>query len=281
MRCQVDRVLRCIAQGLDLIWPLPFMGTENYVWLTITMCLEISLAIVLWRRRAYKEFRFFFAYVVYSFAASQARTIVSSNYGIYFYIYWYSNAGYVIVGILALHEAFHYVFSVFYDDWWFAWIFPVASALIFILTIWVWSAHPPLKVYAIIRLILSAEMAVNIIQSLLFGLFLLLVAHSNIHWRSYPFGVVGGFAIYSLGAWGTYWVLPLFATKYTFLLRVIPTSYIVALVFWLLTFARPPEEEEEPKWKLSITPDEALNRLEGYSGFFDWYRNRKKGKTKT
>jgi len=124
-------------------------------------------------------------------------------------------------------------------------------------------------------------MAVNIIQSLLFGLFLLLLAHSRLHWRSYPFGIVGGFAIYSLAAWATYWTRSHFGTKYTFLLRAIPASYIVALIFWLLTFARPPEEDEEPKWRLSITPDEAVERLEDYSRFVGWYRNRKKGKRKT
>jgi hypothetical protein len=256
------------------------MGAENYVWLAVTLCLETSLAIMLWRRRAYKDFPFFFAYVFYSFAASLTRAIVNSNYGLYFYFYWYSDAGYVIVGILALHEAFRNVFIVFYDDWWFAWIFPIASMLIFVLAVWVWFAHPPVQADATIRLIFSGELAVNIIRSLLFGLFLLLLAHSRLHWRSYPFGIVNGFTIHSLGAWATYWMRSHFGTKYTFLLRAVAASYIVALVLWLLTFARPPEEDE-PKWRLSITPDEALQRLEEFTRFVDWYRNRKKGKRKT
>ncbi len=206
---------------------------------------------------------------------------VISNYHLYFLAYWYSDVGFVMLDLLVLHEVFRHVFLLFYDDWWFAWIFPAASTLIFILTIWVWVAHPPVQASATIRLILSGEMAVNIIQSALFGLFLLLLAHSRLHWRSYPFGIVGGYAIYSLGAWATYWARSHFGTKVNFfLMRAIPASYIVALVFWLLTFARPPEEEEEPKWKLSITEDEAVERLEEYSRFVDWYRNRKKGKRK-
>jgi hypothetical protein len=201
----------------------------------------------------------------------------------YFWVYWCSDVGFVALDLLVLHEVFRNVFLLFYeDDWWFVFIFPVASMLIFVLAAWVWVAHPPMQAGAMIRLIFSAEMAVNIIQSLLFGLFMLLIAHSRLHWRSYPFGIVGGFALYSLGAWATYWVRSDFGTKVNFfLVRAVPSSYILALIFWLLTFARPSEEDEEPKWRLSITPDEALQRLEEYTRFVDWYRNRKKRKRKT
>jgi hypothetical protein len=259
------------------------MPLIDYIMLVITICLEILLTIVLWRRRAYRGFPFFFVYAFYSFTTSTIKLAVIANYNMYFWVYWCSDVGFVALDLLVLHEVFRNVFLLFYeDDWWFVFIFPVASMLIFVLAAWVWVAHPPMQAGAMIRLIFSAEMAVNIIQSLLFGLFMLLIAHSRLHWRSYPFGIVGGFALYSLGAWATYWVRSDFGTKVNFfLVRAVPSSYILALIFWLLTFARPSEEDEEPKWRLSITPDEALQRLEEYTRFVDWYRNRKKRKRKT
>src|SRR5205085_10413849 len=184
--------------------------------------LETLLVVLLLRRKAHKEFPFFFAYTIYSVIATTLQILTISHYRIYFVAFWCTNAGFAVLAVLALHEVFRQVFALFYDDWWFAWLFPGAVALICLTTVWYWFEHPPVQAPRIIGLILSMGMAVNIVRAMLFGLFFVLVAHSRLRWRSYPFGIVGGFAILSLGAWATYWARSEFGTQLNPLARAVP-----------------------------------------------------------
>src|SRR5262249_40302566 len=81
--------------------------------------LAIWLAAVLVRRKAHREFPFFFLYVSSSILIGLIRACVSGNYRLYFEVYWTTEALYVVLALLALHEVFRKVFASFYKNWWF------------------------------------------------------------------------------------------------------------------------------------------------------------------
>jgi len=264
-----------LYQGQVLVYSGPYlMGTPGGIFLAIALFLETLLVILLLHRKIHKEFPFFFIHTIYSVITSTVELAVNSHYRVYFVVYWSADAGFAVLAILALHEVFRRVFALFYDDWWFAWVFPAAVTLICLTTVWYWFEHPPIQAPRTIGLILSLGVAVNIVRAMLFGLFFLLVAHSRLRWRSYPFGIVGGFAILSLGAWGTYWARSEFGTKFNIFARAVPITYIVALAFWMLTFMRAPEPE--PEWALKMTPQEALQEVQKYSEFINRFLGRKR-----
>ena len=67
----------------------------------------LLLALLLWvmlRRRAYKVSPCFFAYAAFGVAADLARFVAHNHPHPYFATYWITEAGYCLLGILAMYE---------------------------------------------------------------------------------------------------------------------------------------------------------------------------------
>jgi len=217
------------------------------------------LAVVLLWRKANRQFPFFFTYVSTSIFIGLFRAAVASNYLLYFEVYWTTEAIYIVLALLALHEAFRKVFAAFYEKRWFWLYFPLVVAAIFAIAIAYGLLNPPVQASRLISLILMLGTAVSLVQVAIFGLFFLLVWFHGIRWRDYPFGIVVGFAIIALGSlWGN-WSRSVFGTKFNKFFGYAPAvAYIVAVIVWLDTFLRPPSE---PKWSLRITPEQLLEEM--------------------
>ena len=171
------------------------------------------LAAVLVRRKANREFPFFFLYVCSSVVLPILTFSVSNNYRLFFLVFWATEAVYVVLALLALHEVFRKVFAAFYEKRWFWLFFPVVVIAISALAVIYRLGSPPAQANQVISLIISLGMAVNLVQALLFVLFFVLVWFNGIGWREYPFGIVMGFAAIAIVTFTADWARSEFGTK--------------------------------------------------------------------
>ena len=116
------------------------------------------------------------------------------TYLVWFKVVWSTEAIYVLLALLALHEVFRKVFAAFYEKRWFWLFFPVVVIAISVLAVIYRLGSPPVQANQVMSFIISLGMAVNLVQALLFVLFFVLVWFNGIGWREYPFGIVMGFA---------------------------------------------------------------------------------------
>jgi hypothetical protein len=233
------------------------------------------LAVLLLRRKLHRGFPFFFCYVIASVLIPVIRLAFHHDYLVWFKVVWSTEAIYVLLALLALHEIFRKVFAAFYERRWFWLFFPVVVIAISVLAVIYRLGSPPTQANQVISLIISLGMAVNLVQALLFVLFFLLVWFNGIGWREYPFGIVMGFAAIAIVIFSVQWARSVFGTK----LNVVwsyahSVAYILAVILWLNTFLRPPEPE--PQWRLKITPEQLLDEMRQYSKILGKLRGRRR-----
>lgn len=225
-----------------------------------TLALELCLTGVLWKRRLYREFPFFFCYIAAYAAGDIIKLAIIGHYITYFYVYWTFEVLYAVLALLSLHEAFYRVFHNFFRLYsWFWTLFPSAVALMVVLSAYYAMTRPPKQAPHLISLIFSLEIGINLIQSSIFLLFrgAMLLFHARR--RNYPIGIVDGFAV--LAAAGLiYGLRSEFGTKLSFLVQYgVPVAYILALAVWLDTFLRP--AEAQPQLPQGMTLEQALEEM--------------------
>jgi hypothetical protein len=237
--------------------------------------LALLLIAVLIHRRLHSKYPFFFGYIIFSILATIAILSVSGNYQMVFKIFWGTEALYVLLSLLVLHEAFHDVFILDYRDWpWFWMVFPGAVLVLFVIFVSYALLHPPTGVSRIVAIILSSETVVNCVVG---GLFLMFLASAWIllgeSWPTYPYGVVLGFAVYSTGSLLAYWLFSIFGTKVNWLGKYgPPVSYILAVLIWIASCFLPPEPED--RWKNLTTHEQALATVRQYLRALRWMRGK-------
>lgn len=236
---------------------------SNLLELTISLCLEVLLMVLLFRRGVRRHFPVFFAYVLVAGPVTAARLVTASHYHLYFYLYWWSNAVLLLLGLAALHEVFRWVYEGFYSFWWFRLLYFGAIAAVLIISIQHALFNPPVQADPLIGLILNIGIAVNLLQAGIAALFGVLAKPFVIEFRRYPFGIAGGFAASSLGPFIGYFVRSVFGNKFdSFTQNASAVAYILALVLWLIAFWRP--EPEESAWNPPMPPEEMLRLVRNY-----------------
>ena len=223
------------------------MGIGNLILLLIPLALQGFLLVVLFRRRLYWEYPFFFGYVGYSVIAIAALLTASSHYRIYFFVYWANSAMLNVLAILALHEVFRRVFWGFYIQYrWFRSLFPAAAGIAFLIVFWSNAGARGSQAYPPMKLILLWGTSVNFIQAAIFCLLVFIAKTVRLQWRVAPLGILLGFTLSALGTAISYWSVSQFGTRFKiFAGYVPPIAYILSIIVWLDTFLRP---EPEPKW---------------------------------
>jgi len=221
-------------------------------------------AVLFVRRKLHRKFPFFFGYLIASVLIPVIRLAVRNDYPTFFKVVWSTEAIYVVLALLALHEVFRKVFAAFYEKRWFWLFFPLVVVAISVLAIVYRLGSPPAQANAVMSFIISMGMAVNLVQALLFVLFFVLVWFNGIAWREYPFGIVMGFAAIAIVIFTVEWARSEFGTRLNVVSSYAPAvAYILAVIVWLNTFLRPPEPE--PEWRLKITPEQLLDEIRQYS----------------
>jgi hypothetical protein len=226
---------------------------------------SVWLLAILVKRKLYREFPCFFAYISAVIVVSGIRFWAIHDYSIYFKVFWFSEALYAVLALLALHEVFHTVFDEFYEIWpWFWLVFPASVGIFAWLRISDGIHHPPAQAPPIVAIILSAASTVNWTQAALFGLMCFLVWLVG-NWEYYPVGIVTGFATLAVGSWAAYASVSGFGTKF----KVVgkygpPLAYFIAVLIWLRTFVPPQRPDKWEAWSKTIRPEQILAEIKEY-----------------
>lgn len=225
----------------------------------------LAIAAVMIRRGLQRDYPFFFGYIVCTLLDAIVLLFLIGNVRMYFYAYW---TGEVVTGILvllALHEAFHDVFRVFYALWWFRLIFPAVVGIIVFFSIRHAVLNPLPHLPQLTTVILSFDSAIAYVKAGVFAAFMMLVVFLHVRWRRYPYDIALGFAINSLGLLISYAFLKAFGLKYRHVVAyAAPSGYVLGTAVWLWSFAPKVENEPITQWKDDVTPEQLLEQVTDY-----------------
>ena len=239
------------------------MYIANAIVLSISLGLELWLLVLLLRRDVRRHFPVFFSFGLALAPVTLARLLTLSDYPAYFLVFWWSSAILVLLGLAALHEVFRWTYEGFYQFWWFRLVYFGTIAVVLLVTARNAVVNPPVQAHPLVGLILNMGIAVNLLQAGIAALFGMLAKPLAIEHRRYPFGIVAGFAISSLGPFIGYLVRSIFGKNLdTFAQNASAVAYILGLVIWVAAFARP--EPEEKAWTPPMPPEEMLGLVQGY-----------------
>jgi len=242
--------------------------------LPIALCLEIWLAVLLYRRRVYERFQLFFSYIVISVPVTLVRVLTINHYFAYFYMYWASELLLILLSIAALDQVFWWTFRGFDSIWWLRPLYYGAILLALGVTIRMAIVSPPVLKHPIISFIVDAEITANMVRAGIVALFASLVKPMIVRFQRYPFGIILGFGFSSVGPCIAYIAFSAFGTKVTAFKDLIQSvSYIVALVIWLRIFSLP--DTKLTRWEPPIPPEDMAGTVESYLKAFG-VRKRKK-----
>jgi len=260
--CPINKLLLVTRRGWFKL-ALTFMSVSNLIELAISLGLELWLAILLLRRKAQRHFPVFFFYILISAPITIARLATSNHYYAYFYTYWWSSIVFIVLGLAASHEVFHWVYEGFHRLRWFQLLYYGAIALVLLVTTINSMANPPFPADRLVSLILKIDIAVNFIQVAIVAVFSALLKPLFVPYRRYPFGIASGFGVSAMGALIGYLALSVFGTKVQrFTQYASAVAYILALVLWIMAFFR--QEPEEKAWTPPMPPEEMLRIARGY-----------------
>jgi len=239
------------------------MHISNLIELAISLVLEIWLVILLVRRDVRRHFPVFFIYTLCTGGIALARLVTIRDYHKYFYVFWLTEAIFLLLGLAALHEVFHWVYEVFYRLGWFRLIYYGAIAVVLLVTGRNAMVNPPVQAHPTIGLILEIGIAINLLQVAIVALFGALAKPLGIEFRRYPFGIASGFGTSAMGPLIGYLLRSVFGTNLdTFASNASAVAYILALVIWLMAFSR--QEPEETAWTPPMPPEEMLRIVREY-----------------
>jgi hypothetical protein len=207
-----------------------------------TVLLALLLGLML-RNRAYEAWPYFFAYVAFGVAADAVRFAMYHHPRPYFVIYWLTDAGYALLGALAMYEIVRRIVRGLRSWWWTHLIFPGVAAVGVVLSLARAHSSPP-QVSGLLYYVVIGEIAVRFVQVLVFVGLVAFFGFFGFRWRQYPLGIAAGFGLYASVALFITTKLSDFGTRFTFLWGVISlVAYSLAVLIWI-GFFREPEREE-------------------------------------
>ena len=213
------------------------------LWLIPMGLLAVLLGLML-RGRTYRAWPWFFAYVVFGLAADATRFTVYSHPRPYYFTYWITDAGYAILGALAMYEILRKVLRGLVGIWWTHLIFLAVVAIGVGLSVWRAHAIPPHVRGGLLTCIVVGEIAVRFVQILVFVGLVGFIALFGFRWRQYPLGIAAGFGLYSTVALLITTKLSDIGTRFTFLWGVISlVAYSVTVLIWIGFFSVPQKEQ--------------------------------------
>jgi hypothetical protein len=211
--------------------------------------LLVVMAMMIYRR-LYREFPFFFSYIVVVVLVEVVRFALFHLRmpNPYFYIYWITEAAEVLLGFLVVYEVFlirlfpGFKITVIYRR-----LFPAMGVIVTALTIWIFLSLPSTGPSRIVTLIGSATLALNFCQVSFLIFFAGLALYMEREPGPYEVGIGVGFGIHA--------AVKLFATGQgvghayapTWVYQLPTISYLVAILIWLYFLVQSvPEPEETP-----------------------------------
>jgi hypothetical protein len=239
------------------------MKISNLIELILSLCLEVWLVVLLFRRTIHRHFPVFVTYICISAPVTIARLLSANDYQLYFYIYWSTNALLLLIGLVALHEIFRWVCAAFYGFWWFRLFYYGSITVVLLLALRNAAVNPPVQAHPTVGFVLNMGIAVNLVQAGIACVFYALMQPFGVEFRRYPFGITLGFLLSATGSLLGYLARSVFGTNFQGFARYAsPVSYILALIIWLSAFILPEIKEEQ--WSPPISPERMLEEVRGY-----------------
>jgi len=215
--------------GLSLLW--------------VPLALRIWIFALMNRKKLFRRFPLFAAYISYTVVTAVLKAVFLSNRHIYFYVYWLSEPGEILLSVLAVHESFLRVFGGFYRLSWFRLLFPGTIGMALLYSAWKAYVHPPMHVGGVGAAIISTAITAQYIILGISVLFFLLVRLIHVRWRLYEFRIVFGFGVASLIYAFAGVLRSESGTSFDFLSKYLPgMGYVLAACIWLSAMLG-----EEPK----------------------------------
>lgn len=233
----------------------------------IPLLLLIVLCYRLAQVRAYHSFPLFFAYIVYAVFAGLIRLLVQNFGHLYTVVYWSTEGGYAILGILVLYEVLRAALGNFKHTSWFRILVPGLVLFASCLALLYERAYPQAVDSRMVAVVLGFELWVRLLQGLLFSVLVVLMLLLGIPWRQHLFGIVAGFALYA-----TVYLLitvgfSIFGTNFGFLWGVIEVvAYTAAILIWLWYFRGPERKQPERGYPGGVPA--AMRELARYKEIF-------------
>lgn len=235
----------------------------------------LGLGALLFRRRLYREFPLFFAYILYVPLADLLRISVTGRATPYYWVYWITEGIYGVTEVLVITEVFRRVFAMEYEfRRWFRAILPITIVLIFGFSLWQTVYHPlgrriPLMVNAIYWF----DFGVHLLEGAILALLPILMTVAPVRWRPREFGILVGFGVAASFTLFAYLMRFEWGSRYELFFRYgPPAGYILATLVWLHAFLRPieaqPRTEMDAEGMLGIMRryQAALEKMKRFMG---------------
>jgi hypothetical protein len=204
------------------------------------------IVLVLLHHGTYRQFPVFFVYNVYGAFAHAARLITLYIPHTYFYAYWWTEAGLLLLAIAATHEAFRSVFEGFYLLPWFRWAYFGGISMVLISSIVNSVFNRPLDAHPLFTKALDFGIPANCILAAISVVFYISARLLRVGFRRYPFSIVLGFGITAVGALVPYVMRSEIGKKMeTFTCYAPNVAYYIAQLIWLSAFFRRQSESDE------------------------------------
>jgi hypothetical protein len=234
-------------------------------WLSLPV-LAVLLGIMLWRK-IYREFPFFFAYVLITEGAALIRVAAQFSRPLtYFYVYWISDLLISFFYLFVVYELFaKRIFPRYYKIGIYRYLFPFAAVAAMILGCLAAFAPRNMGVLALEDRILDAILVVLL---LFFGLLMLLMGR---RWTRYEFCISFGFAIYAAAFLiaTTMWAQSRYFGKG---LDIPVIAYDISALVWLFSFWSPERTSEQAQ---AITPELVSEARAWQSLLRNWISSKK------
>lgn len=215
----------------------------------------VVIAIIFLRRKLYREFVFFFTYVLYSIIAGMLYEVIGGQPFLRFWLYWITEAVDGILALLVLREVFLRIFALPHATFrWFRLLLP--ATVLSILSISVWEmTYRPLGSGAAARLVSAIywfDFGVHALEGTILMLVLALTLVFPVEWRNYGFGVLTGFGISASVTMFADLLRFLGGSAYeTFFRFGPPIAYVLATLIWLHAFIHSPANQSRTQMDLN------------------------------
>jgi hypothetical protein len=161
--------------------------------------LQAAIAIVMYRQRQYREFKFFFAYVVTQILTFAVVFPFRDNYAALFYLSWFGTAISVALGFKVIHEAFLDAFRPFHTLRDLGTVLFKWAGLVMLLVAGVVSlSSNSSATVPWVQAILTTQRCVRIIQVGMVFFLLFFARYMGISRRQQSFGISLGFGIFAI-----------------------------------------------------------------------------------
>jgi len=163
--------------------------------------LQATVAAVMLRRKLYRTFPYFFAYIVFQIIAFAVTFPFRDErfYQIFFNFYWFTTAISVVLGFLVIREVFLDVFRPYHTlrdlgSVLFKW-----AGLVMLMVAGVVAASAPTgSGDPVVNAILTSQRSVRVVQCGLVLFLLVFARYLGVNWRQKSFGIALGFGSFAL-----------------------------------------------------------------------------------